>query len=104
MVVLPGVSPPLPIPNRVVKPPMANGTAPQCGRVGSRHILLSKTLVPKTRVFLCPALPRGLLCGCLRTVRELFFPLITQTAAECADRGRARDSSGKLARHGGPFS
>ena len=40
MVVLPGVPPPLPIPNRAVKPPMANGTAQQCGRVGSRHILL----------------------------------------------------------------
>ena len=30
--------PPLPIPNREVKPAMADGTAPQCGRVGSRHI------------------------------------------------------------------
>jgi K319L-like, PKD domain len=30
---------PLPIPNRV-KPLMADGTAPQCGRVGSCHILL----------------------------------------------------------------
>src|SRR5215218_6122628 len=31
---------PLPIPNREVKPAMADGTAPQCGRVGSCHILL----------------------------------------------------------------
>jgi hypothetical protein len=29
---------PLPIPNREVKPLMADGTAPQCGRVGSCHI------------------------------------------------------------------
>src|SRR5882757_2559981 len=29
---------PLPIPNREVKPPMADGTAQQCGRVGSCHI------------------------------------------------------------------
>src|SRR3954465_11169285 len=31
---------PLPIPNREVKPLMADGTAPRCGRVGSCHILL----------------------------------------------------------------
>ena len=31
----PGV-PPLPIPNRAVKPGRADGTAPQCGRVGRR--------------------------------------------------------------------
>ena len=31
---------PLPIPNREVKPAMADGTAQQCGRVGSCHILL----------------------------------------------------------------
>ena len=31
----PGV-PPLPIPNREVKPGHADGTAPQCGRVGRR--------------------------------------------------------------------
>ena len=31
----PGV-PPLPIPNREVKPGRADGTAPQCGRVGRR--------------------------------------------------------------------
>ena len=28
--------PPLPIPNREVKPRRADGTAPQCGRVGRR--------------------------------------------------------------------
>ena len=32
----PGV-PPLPIPNREVKPVRADGTAPQCGRVGRRR-------------------------------------------------------------------
>ncbi|HEX6426881.1 MAG TPA: hypothetical protein VF008_04310, partial [Niastella sp.] len=30
------------IPNREVKPLMADGTAPQCGRVGSCHIYLKK--------------------------------------------------------------
>jgi hypothetical protein len=35
---------PLPIPNREVKPPMADGTAFTCGRVGSRHISYSNSL------------------------------------------------------------
>ena len=34
--------PPLPIPNREVKPKRADGTAPQCGRVGRR--LFQETL------------------------------------------------------------
>ena len=38
--------PPLPIPNREVKPACADGTAMQCGRVGSRHFYL-KALNPK---------------------------------------------------------
>ena len=32
-----GGVPPLPIPNREVKPACADGTAMQCGRVGGRH-------------------------------------------------------------------
>ena len=36
--------PPLPIPNREVKPVCADGTAMQCGRVGSRLLFLEKTL------------------------------------------------------------
>ena len=38
-----GGVPPLPIPNREVKPTCADGTAMQCGRVGSR-LLLQSTL------------------------------------------------------------
>ena len=38
-----GGVPPLPIPNRAVKPACADGTAMQCGRVGGRP--LSKTLL-----------------------------------------------------------
>ena len=34
-----GGVPPLPIPNREVKPAYADGTAMQCGRVGSRLLL-----------------------------------------------------------------
>ena len=34
-----GEVPPLPIPNREVKPTCADGTAMQCGRVGSRLLL-----------------------------------------------------------------
>ena len=33
--------PPLPIPNREVKPACADGTAMQCGRVGGRHFYRS---------------------------------------------------------------
>ena len=36
-----GGVPPLPIPNREVKPTCADGTAMQCGRVGGRHLLQS---------------------------------------------------------------
>ena len=32
--------PPLPIPNREVKPACADGTAMQCGRVGGRHFFM----------------------------------------------------------------
>ena len=35
-----GGVPPLPIPNREVKPACADGTAMQCGRVGGRHLFL----------------------------------------------------------------
>ena len=48
--------PPLPIPNREVKPARADGTAPQCGRVGRRRL----QGVPRVRklaeglLFLCP--------------------------------------------------
>ena len=55
MVVLPGVFPPLPIPNREVKPPMANGTAQKCGRVGSCHIH-SNSLILIDGAFLCTEL------------------------------------------------
>ena len=43
-----GGVPPLPIPNREVKPVIADGTAMQCGRVGSR--LLSVERFPKREV------------------------------------------------------
>jgi hypothetical protein len=56
MVVLPGVFPPLPIPNREVKPPMADGTAQQCGRVGSCHIHLITPHSNVGRFCWCPAL------------------------------------------------
>ena len=36
--------PPLPIPNREVKPACADGTAMQCGRVGSRRLFFKKSL------------------------------------------------------------
>ena len=39
-----GGVPPLPIPNREVKPACADGTAMQCGRVGGRHFFLKEAL------------------------------------------------------------
>ena len=48
----PGV-PPLPIPNREVKPRRADGTAPQCGRVGRRlfHTAVFQDYSRKTAFF-----------------------------------------------------
>src|SRR5574344_1664842 len=39
-----GGVPPLPIPNREVKPACADGTAMQCGRVGGRLLLEARVL------------------------------------------------------------
>ena len=39
-----GGVPPLPIPNREVKPACADGTAMQCGRVGGRHFFKREAL------------------------------------------------------------
>ena len=43
--------PPLPIPNREVKPACADGTAMQCGRVGGRHFSLSPVSAMKQGSF-----------------------------------------------------
>ena len=40
-----GGVPPLPIPNREVKPACADGTAMQCGRVGGRHFLFEALMI-----------------------------------------------------------
>ena len=45
-----GGVPPLPIPNREVKPTCADGTAMQCGRVGSRLLLRSTLKIHFFRV------------------------------------------------------
>ena len=44
-----GGVPPLPIPNREVKPACADGTAMQCGRVGGRHFSAEEVPSPVTR-------------------------------------------------------
>ena len=46
--------PPLPIPNRVVKLSIADGTALRCGRVGSRHFESSKLMLGA--LFVCARL------------------------------------------------
>ena len=46
-----GGVPPLPIPNREVKPTYADGTAMQCGRVGSRLLFKSKQSLISSNTF-----------------------------------------------------
>ena len=45
--------PPLPIPNREVKPACADGTAMQCGRVGGRHLSRSPVSAMRQGFFRC---------------------------------------------------
>ena len=45
--------PPLPIPNREVKPNSADGTAFSCGRVGHRHFFFRRALVNTKALFFC---------------------------------------------------
>ena len=52
----PGV-PPLPIPNREVKPGHADGTAPQCGRVGRRLLFGESSAHKAGDSFLGPSFP-----------------------------------------------
>ena len=57
--------PPLPIPNREVKPERADGTAPQCGRVGRR--LFYEAFSRNAGGFFCvqpgPRYPKGAASG-----------------------------------------
>ena len=48
-----GGDPPLPIPNREVKPACADGTAMQCGRVGRRLLLKTRAQDESTGLFFC---------------------------------------------------
>ena len=48
-----GGVPPLPIPNREVKPTCADGTAMQCGRVGSRLLLSERSFEQSNGRFFC---------------------------------------------------
>ena len=50
-----GEVPPLPIPNREVKLTCADGTAMQCGRVGSRLLLSGSLDYESSRGFFCHA-------------------------------------------------
>ena len=49
-----GGVPPLPIPNREVKPTYADGTAMQCGRVGSRLLLDQASITFVVGAFFVP--------------------------------------------------
>ena len=73
-----GGVPPLPIPNREVKPTCADGTAMQCGRVGSRLLLQSTLKIHFFRVLFSfislTGVPQTISQGfsCLRASRNSF--------------------------------
>ena len=73
-----GGVPPLPIPNREVKPTCADGTAMQCGRVGSRLLLQSTLKIHFFKVLFLfiyfAGLPQTISQGfsCLRASRNSF--------------------------------
>ena len=54
---------PLPIPNREVKPTYADGTALQCGRVGSRLLLIRELSITLGSFF----------CGCIVVFTEIIL-------------------------------
>ena len=58
-----GGVPPLPIPNREVKPACADGTAMQCGRVGGRHFFNDEALLS--------AMTGGLLLFCITRITQV---------------------------------
>ena len=58
-----GGVPPLPIPNREVKPACADGTAMQCGRVGGRHFFDDEALLS--------AMTGGLLLFCITGITQV---------------------------------
>ena len=68
-----GGVPPLPIPNREVKPTCADGTAMQCGRVGSRLLLQSSALKTEmfSGLFYVYTVAVVLLLSCIRTITSL---------------------------------
>ena len=65
-------APPLPIPNREVKPARADGTAPQSGRVGRRRLIGSLLIgFPVGRLFFCAIPTSG-----IKNLGFYFFPCI----------------------------
>ena len=68
-----GGVPPLPIPNREVKPACADGTAMQCGRVGGRHFSMRERLSQWQSLFFCFSswLTRTIIFNILHTCADL---------------------------------
>ena len=87
-----GGVPPLPIPNREVKPTCADGTAMQCGRVGSR-LLLQSTL--KIHFFRVLFLFIYLACGppANPSTKGLVFPRMAEVVSRKVWCFRARRKS-----------
>ena len=78
--------PPLPIPNREVKPGCADGTAPQCGRVGGRRLYMDEappsalqgfrraSFFVSPRRVASPGARRGVLLPAMRAARRGRIP------------------------------
>ena len=73
-----GGVPPLPIPNREVKPTCADGTAMQCGRVGSRLLSSEASITKVVGAFLFS-------CGFCFLTQITFFMQIVFCHADFAD-------------------
>ena len=80
-----GGVPPLPIPNREVKPACADGTAMQCGRVGGCLLYLrSSESNDSGDIFLYPGRYRQI----LEDATFIFQPLTVSTPTRYAENGR----------------
>ena len=83
--------PPLPIPNREVKPACADGTAMQCGRVGGRHLYSESPDSEMSQGFFC--------CW------VLYLPSVTSKTSITSITSMSSKTSGLygLTRLGGPI-
>ena len=90
--------PPLPIPNREVKPNSADGTAFSCGRVGHRHFFKEEFLQKSSSLFLCLILQAILLIA----LGSHLFPREVKHLINICSADAAAFSCGRVAAFGAP--